>query len=432
MNGKPTRRVFCLSGLTGLTAAAASVAGARAPLLGQSRSSTHPDVARIDHDRILAAATKRLAEPVTPITSFAAPRSGGDANDFYSEPEDFFPDPASAAKAWVRRATVPGNPVAVNPEAFTAHRDAVYRFGSTVAALTAAFVVTNDPKYAARAAAHLRAWLVTPTTRMKPALDFAQRIPNAAGTLRFEGVIETVPLAEVARAIKFLVRSSKWGAGEPGAGEMAAGDLAAIHAWFAEYARWLNESRAGGLARDQPDQHGSSWLFQCAAYADANVIGFTSDDSALDALRHRFRTVTLRAEINALGVFPHCVATANPYRNALLNLDLLAGACELLTTRFENPWDYELQDGPGLRSAIAFHFPFLLNRSQWPYPADSTHFKDLPGRRAALLLAGRAYRRPEYVDLWQALEPPADTAAGEILRSFPITQPLLWFVRGKV
>jgi hypothetical protein len=345
----------------------------------------------------------------------SAKRSPGGPHDFYSEPEDYFPDPAAAGGPWLQKRPSPANPMVANPDSFTAHRDAVYTLGKTVAALTAAFTLTRETRYAVRTAEHLRAWFVTPATRVNPSLQFGQHIPNA-NALRFEGVLETLPLAETARAIRFL----------PGTGALADEERKAILAWFAEYAQWLNDSRIGGLARDQKDHHGSSWLFQCAAFADANVIGFTSDDATLAQLRHRFRTVTLRAELNAYGFFQHDVDTQFPYRNSLLNLDLLAGVCELLSTRFDNVWEYELQDGPGMRAAIAYHFPFLLNRSAWPYPADLSHFKDLPSRRISLLLAGRAYNRPEYVDLWKSLKPLQDDAAPELLRSVPITQPLLW------
>lgn len=419
---RPTRRTFCLN-------AAATLALARSQISAQSRAQTHPDVAAIDHDRILASAAKALTQPVAPITAIPTKRSPGTPHEFYSEAEEFFPDPASAAAAWLAR------PGAVNPDAFTAHRDASYALGLTVAALTAASVIANDPRYAARAAEHLRAWFIAPATRMTPNLQLAQCVPGpqaaegptaktqASGAQkgRPEGIIETLPLAEVARSIRFLASSDA----------LSPEEFTTLHAWFAEYAQWLNESRLGGLARDMKDHHASSWLFQSAAYADANAAGLTSDDATLNTLRRRFHTVTLRAEINALGNFPHEVSAATPYRNSLFNLDLLTLACELLTTRFENPWEYELQDGPGIRSAIAYHFPFMLNRSTWPYPADATHFKELPGRRISLLLAGRAYTRREYVDLWKSLAPLPESAVAELLRTFPISQPLLWFTQPK-
>jgi hypothetical protein len=412
-----SRRSFCLATLAG----AGHLALPSTPLAGQvtpkNSGGIHPDVAAIDHDRILAAADEAM-KPERTVPSIAtrrAIRSTGSPNDFYSEPEDFFlPVAAKAETPWARRANQ------LNPDSFTAHRTLVYQLGCTVAALTAAFVITGESRYAARAAEHLRTWFVAPETLMTPSLPLAQRIPGTPAG-RPEGVLETVPLAEVARSIRFLANSDA----------LSVADLTVIRKWFADYATWLNESRTGGLARDMKDQHGSSWLFQSAAYADANVKGITSDDATLSALRHRFHSSTLRAEINGTGVFPHVVSSLNPYRDCLLNLDLLCLACELLTTRFDNPWEFELQDGPGLRASIAFFFPAIANRSVWPYPADSAHFKDLPGRRIALLLAGRAYRHPEYVDLWRTLQSLPQSAPPDLLQSFPVTQPLLWFSQPK-
>ena len=380
----------------------------------QSRSETHPDVAAIDHDRILATANGVLNSPVTSITTLAALRSPGNPHDFYSEPEEFFPDPASPTAPWL-----PG-PGRINPDAFTAHRDALYRLGVTIAALSAAFALTSDERYASKAADHLRAWFITPATRMNPILQLAQRVPNTP-TGRPEGIIDSLPLAEVARSLRFLQPKET----------LAPDELVTIKKWFADYATWLDDSRNGGLARDRRDHHASSWLFQAAAFADANVEGLTSDDAALNLLRHRFKTATLRAQMNGNGIFPREVSTPAPFRNSLLNLDLLTLACELLTSRFDNPWEYELQDGPGLRAAIAYHFPFIRTPAAWPYPADSSHFKELPGRRISLLLAGRAYTQPAYVDLWKSLLPLPQTADPNLLRTFPVTQPVLWFTRPK-
>jgi hypothetical protein len=77
-----------------------------------------------------------------------------------------------------------------------------------------------------------------------------------------------------------------------------------------------------------------------------------------------------------------------------------------------------------MRSAIAYHFPFIADRTLWPFRADSSHFDQLPGRRASLLFTARAYQRPEYAALWRKLPP--DPAALDIQQTMPIRQPLLW------
>ena len=380
-----SRRAFCST-----TTAALLVTARLWPQAPPLYGSVRPDVAAIDHDRILAAAGRALAAKPVPLTSLVEANSPGTPHDFYSEKE-----------------TVPSNPAA-----FTAHQDALLTLSRQVAALAAAFQITHEDRYAAQAMVLLRAWFLESATRMTPTLLYGQMAPAVGKAERkssSDGVIETVFLAEVAQAISVLAASKA----------VAAEDLAGVKGWFASYLQWLTESRLAGLARDQKDHHASSWLLQAAAYAR-----LTGHDAALAELRHRFKTVTLRAQIVADGTFPHELATAYPYRNSMFNLDMLTAACELLSSRFENLWEVELQDGPGMHIAIAKYFPYMLNRRMWPYRADLTHFDDLPVRNPSLLFAARAYTRPEYAELWKTLEP--DPAVLEIERTFPISQPLLW------
>ncbi len=386
-----SRRHFC-------STAAAAVAASR--LLPAQQPTSRPDVAVIDHDRILAAATRYLAQSPAPLTAAPSPQSPGTANEFFSQMEDL----------------PPGSTPLTPSEAFVGHQEALLQLTLAVPVLTAAWFLTrtSDPTranaFARHAAKHLQAWFVTPATRMEPSLNFAAVAPGTGG--HPDGVADTSALAEIAQSIPFLIRSEA----------LSPEDTAAVKGWFAAFLKWLTTSRLAVLARDRKDHIGSSWLMQCAAYAR-----LTGDDTALAELRHRFKTVTLRAEILADGAFPHELTTLNPYRNSLFNLDLLAAACDLLSTRFETLWDFQLQDGPGLRVAIARHVPYIEDRGVWPYRADAHLFNDLPCRRPALLFAARAYQRPEYATLWRSLNP--DPTNPAILRTFPIRQPLLWVTR---
>lgn len=376
-----SRRHFCYRAAT--QTAAILVAQRLFSQTPASGTPTRPNVAVIDHDRILSAADRALTQSPTPLTTLDAPNSPRPPNDYYSE-----------------------------PETFTAHRDALLSLAHIVPALTAAYVITKDERYAKQAITHLRAWFVTPETAMTPNLEFAQVLPPAK-TGRPEGVIEAVHLAEVAQSIQFLSNSEA----------LTPEDLVTITKWFTGYLDWLNSSRTAGLARDMRDHNGSSWLLQAAACARLNL----KDDGPLTTLRHQFRSTTIRAQITFDGTFPRELTTPNPYRNSLLNLDMLAGCCELISTRFENVWDYELQDGPGMRVAVAKLHPYIANRRSWPYRADAEFFNELPLRRPALLFAARAYSRPEYADTWRTLPP--DTSNLELDRAFPIRQPLLWVTR---
>jgi hypothetical protein len=397
------RRLFC--------AGAASVLLQPSTLLGQAptAASTRPDVAAIDHDRIMSAANDYLDLKPAPITIFPCPRNPGSPHDYYSETARPTDDAASAPT-----------------DLFTAHRDALFQLGLAVPALAAAFTLTSEAHYVEAAGRHLRAWFIEPATRMTSALNFAQveipAKPGAAPSGRYEGLVEALPLAEIAQAIPFLAASPA----------LTDSDLTAVRDWFGAYLKWmtaeeLEGARLPALARDSHDHHGTSWMMQVCAYATFAAPDSTaprSENSTLTQLRHRYRATLLRAQISANGTFPRELTSENAFRYSLFNLDMFAAVCQLLTTRFDSVWDYELQDGPGMRSAIAFHYPFIMDRKLWPYRADSQHFDELPSRRPSLLFCARAYQRPEYADTWKHLQP--DPPSLDILRTIPLHQPLLW------
>ena len=267
------------------------------------------------------------------------------------------------------------------------------------AALTAAFVLTHDDIYATRAAAHIDRWLATSDSPLTSLAPLSTR----------DDIVHFIPLAELARCTSFLPDTT------------SEAPTARAHT-MTSVLDFLNNDPQAKLARDTKDHRASAWLLIAAALARA-----TRDEKQLDQLRLRFKKPTLRNQITADGHCPQEIATDNPYRNSLFNFDLLAGACQLLTSPFDDLWHYELPDGPGLHSVAAFLYPLIREPRHWPFLADAQNFHDLPGRRPALLFTGRAYDRAEYIDLYRTLPftPPPDAIA----YSFPITQPLLFTAR---
>lgn len=262
----------------------------------------------------------------------------------------------------------------------------------TIATLTSAFLLTKAPTYARRAALHLATL---------PTLDPHPTVP----------ITDLIPLAEIAVALRFLTDTF---------------DTAPINTWFANLQTFLETDRAMIIQRDLHDHRASAHLLIASAIARSQPVSDPLGSRALNTLRARLRKPTLRNQITADGHFPQELATPYPFRNTLFNFDLLTAACQLLSSPFDNLWDFELPDGPGIRSATAFVFPFIQDPTKWISVADADHFRDLPGRRNGLLFAGRAYNRPEYVDLWKSLPtfiPPP------IANTFPIREPLLWTTR---
>ena len=268
-------------------------------------------------------------------------------------------------------------------------------FSNNVAAFAAAFLLDPRTDFGERATADLRFW--------------PEQFPFPPKLLTRENVLDLLPHAELARAYSFVADVPS----------LAPLEKAAIEKHMAAGLDLLNQDPQATLARDTKDHRASAWLLLAAALARA-----TRNDTQLNLLRLRFKKPTLRNQIAADGSFPQEVTTPNPLRNSLFNFDLLAGACQLLTSPFDNLWAYEMPEGPGLRSVAAFLTPFVVNRAHWPFVADAQGFREVPLRRPALLLAGRAYDRAEYVQAFASAPlvpmPPA------LAYSFPLTQPLLW------
>ena len=260
----------------------------------------------------------------------------------------------------------------------------------TIPNQTAAFLLTKDPTYA------------TKTLPLYQSLITLTPQPD---------ILAHLPLAEAAVALRFLVDA------------LPEADLNTISAYFTQIQIHLHTNRAMLLERDTHDHRASAWLLISSAIAR-----YQRDENTLDANRALFRKPTLRNQIKADGTFHEELATPNPYRNSLFNFDLLTGTCQLLASPFDLLWDYELPDGPGMRSVAAYLYPLIKDRNKWPNVSDATNFHDLPCRRPGLLFAGRAYNRPEYVDLWRTL--PINTIPA-LAPTFPIREPLLWITRAQ-
>src|SRR6185295_3896414 len=156
------------------------------------------------------------------------------------------------------------------------------------------------------------------------------------------GIIDTIHLVEVARAIEVLQRS-----------ELLPEETRAIKKWFAEYLNWLTTSKNGLEEREAKNNHGTCWLLQVAEFAR-----LTGNEQLLVYCRNRFKTVIVPGQIAADGSFPEELRRTKPYAYSLFNLEAMAGLCQTLISLDENPWLFELPDGRGMRKAMAYMYPY--------------------------------------------------------------------------
>jgi len=359
------------------------------------------NVAAFDRQRILKAASQYLHEAPITITASHSPRSAGGMHDFFSEGDYWWPDPQNPGGPYIQRDGM------TNPGNFVEHRRALMRLSVQVPALASAYLITRDERYAKHAIRHLRAWFLDPSTRLNPNLQYAQAI-HGRFTGRGIGIIDTIHLVEVARAIEALKDSRT----------LSITELGGIAQWFTDYLQWMTTSKNGLEEREAKNNHGTCWVMQVAAFA--HLVG---DKKLLDYCRERFKTVIVSNQIAADGSFPQELRRTKPYGYSLFNLDAMAAICQILSTPADNLWTFEA-DGRGIRRAMAYMFPFIRDKKSWPLKPDVMYDDEWPMRHGSLLFAGLALDRPEYLEVWKKL--PADSKVEEVIRNFFIRQPVLW------
>ncbi len=388
-----TRREFL-----GLAAGAAGLFSMQQ--LWAQTASPYELVAAADRARVLAAANRYLAEQPVTVTASHSPRSQGGEHDYFSEGDYWWPDEKNPDGPYIRRDGFS------NPANFDDHRKAMVRLSLIVPALAAAWELTGEKKYAEHASRHLNAWFVDAKTKMNPNLEYAQAIFHV-NKGRGTGIIDTLHLVEPARAATVLARGD------------ALKDAADVESWFAEYLEWMRNSKNGQEERDAKNNHGTCWVLQAAEFAR-----FTRNNDVMAWCRERFKSTIVPDQVAPDGSLPLELARTKPYSYCLFDLDVLSTICQSISTPEDNLWTFTTPDGRGIRRVVAFMYPFIKDKSKWPYKHDVEHWDDFPNRQPTLIFAGVAYGNEDYITTWKALNP--DPTVPEVIRNFPIRQPLLW------
>src|SRR5213078_4132762 len=241
----------------------------------------------------------------------------------------------------------------------------------------------------------LEAWFVDARTRMNPSLLYAQAIRGRA-TGRGTGLIDTIHLVEVARAVWVLERL----------GYLKGETLVGTKRWFREYLDWITTHPYGLDERNSGNNHAAAWALQVAEFA--HLVG---DEQRLSRMRRFFEDTLVSGQMAPDGGFPRELARTKPYGYSLFQLDVMGTLAWVLSTPQQDLWAYTTADGRGMRKA-----PDVMYYDQWPI------------RHPALLFGGLALHEPRYVDLWKRLDP--DPKVDEVVRNYPIRQPLLWLSEG--
>jgi len=340
-------------------------------------------------------------QPIT-VTADSSIRSSGGKHDFFSEADYFWPDPNNPEGPYMERDGL------TNPDNFVAHRKSMIRFSNIIAALASAYQLTADEKYVNHALLHLKAWFIDPQTLMNPNLLYAQAVKGKHKGRNY-GIIDTIHLMEVAQGVLLLEKSKSFKK------ETAKG----IKKWFSEYTDWLNTSKPGLQEKAIKNNHSTCWAMQVASFAK-----LCGDNEMLDSMRLRYKTVLLPTQMAANGSFPLELSRTKPYGYSIFNLDAMVMLCQILSTPEDNLWTFEAKDGQSVKTGIAYLFPFVKNKNEWPFKPDVMYWNNWPVAQPFLLFGANVFKQNSWYLTWKSLD--HDPKVEEVVRNLPIRHPLIW------
>lgn len=341
------------------------------------------------------------AEPIT-VTAARANRSSGGLHDYFSEGTYWWPDPEEPNGPYIRKDGL------VNPDNFDDHLEALQRFSMISGTLTAAYLLTGEKVYAEQAIKHLKAWFVNPATRMNPHFLYAQAIHGRVSG-RGIGIIDGIHLIDPAQSVKVLANSPY----------LSTEDLTIIKSWFNDLINWLKTHPYGIEEMNWRNNHGTWWHTQVAAFAS-----LTGDLKTLEFCKNRMIEVLIPNQMAHDGSFPLELERTRPYAYSFFNTDGMIALAFFLSQELDDMWEFQLEDGRGVKKAVDFMHHYTKRKELWPLNADVDFWDELPNRRPFLVLAALGYQNSAYMDTWLAI--PDKELSNEGWRNLGLKNLLLW------
>jgi hypothetical protein len=365
-------------------------------------SSFKKEITNMLRNHILKEAAWALQQTPVTVTAAASPRSAGGNHDFFSEGDYWWPSPKSTDSPYIQKDGI------TNPDNFVAHRHAMIRFSRIVGSLASAYVLTGKDLYVRAALAHCKAWFIDTSTLMNPTLLYSQAIKGRF-TGRGIGIIDAIQLMEVAQGLA-VMKDAK---------SMDQNILNGSKKWFGQYLQWVTTHKYGIDEMNAVNNHGTCWVMQVACFAK-----FTDNQKLMELCRYRYKNILLPGQMAFDGSFPREIKRTKPYGYSIFNLDAMATICQMLSTKEDNLWNYQTDDGRSVKKGIEFLYPFIKDKKKWPYKEDVMYWEFWPVAQPFLVFGADEYHQQQWLNTWATLDhAPAEP---EIIRNLPVRHPLIW------
>ena len=324
-------------------------------------------------NRLQAEADKYLTmRPVSVMDKAIAPISG-DKHDYLSQAPYFWYDSSKPnGLPYIRR---DGQR---NPE-INKITDRTYlgELENASKALSLAWFLTGEKKYAEKAATLIRHWFLNTETKMNPHLEYGQFIPGINNG-RYIGIIETRALTGIADAVGLLENSPSW----------TAADTKAMQEWYSSYLDWLLNSKHGKQERATKNNHATWYYVQAVHFAlftgNTNVAKELSEDSKK----------RIDSQINKQGKMQEEIDRTRGLSYSTMNLVGWFTLANLAKHSGVDLFGYTNSSDASFKTALDYIYPYAAGEKPWPYQQITPYTRE--GIYTLLLLASKAYKDKTY------------------------------------
>ncbi len=296
---------------------------------------------------LAAQAPAALKAPIATVVDKPQASPSGDAHDYVSFARYYWPDPTKPdGLPYVSRDGHHNREQVARGD-----RGRIGDFCETVERLAAAWQVNHDEAAARRAGEWLRAWFITPATRMNPNLDYAQvRLGHSQNRGNAAGVLDSRDFAHVIDALLMLHDSPA----------LTAGEETAIREWFTTFLQWLTTAKTAVDERNAKNNHGSWYLAQ--AIPIARYVG--RDDLARELCEGD--KARIAAQIQPDGSQPEEIRRVDGLGYSVFNLEAQACVARHAKALGIDLWNYTAPSGGSLWKAVDFLKPYNQAPEKWP------------------------------------------------------------------
>lgn len=259
-----------------------------------------------------------------------------------------------------------------------------------VSALSTAYYLTGDKKYADKANDLLTVWFLRPETRMNPSLKYAQVVRNTPDRAPY-GVIDVYNMPMIVDAIVLL----------HDAGAISETMYVSLEDWFKEYLAWLTTSPQGVYEGEHFTNNRRTWY-----YAQVIAIAAFVGNKDLARATAEKGKVPIDTQIAKTGDQPQETNRTKKWAYITYNLGALLRLAWAANNVGVDLFNYVNPEQGSIFRALVFVAGYASGDYKWPYAEDVSAYNPTQAQ-PALAMGAYVYRDHAVEKANQAVAPPS-------------------------